>query len=101
VRTQAAEAGPAKAKKADGGDEELDPTKYFENRCGAAVSALSRPFGVPGVLSFFRVRLSYDESYPFRHYNVSFLCQCSISVVALVPFQSALWSLSLVSLSCQ
>ena len=81
MRTQAAEAGPAKAKKADGGDEELDPTKYFENRCGAAVGALSRPFGVPGVFSFFHVPLSYAESYPFRHYNVSFLCRCSISVV--------------------
>ena len=32
LRTQAAEAGPAKAKKGD--EEELDPTKYFENRCG-------------------------------------------------------------------
>jgi hypothetical protein len=27
---------------------------------------------------------------PFRHYNVSFLCRCSISVVALVPILSAL-----------
>ena len=35
LRTQAAEAGPAKAKKGD--EEELDPTKYFENRCGSAV----------------------------------------------------------------
>ena len=69
MRTQAAEAGPAKAKKADGGDEELDPTKYFENRCGAAVSALSRPFGVPVVFSFFRVPLRYNEPYPFRHCN--------------------------------
>ena len=32
---QAAEGGPAKAKKGD--EEELDPTKYFENRCGSAV----------------------------------------------------------------